>query len=138
MWTTVAAAVVLPVAFYVGAHWGTNGIAAAWILIYPPLMVPLFARTFRRIDLKTLEFVSCILPSLVAAALMAAVVLTVGFLMPRWWMPWLRLTILVVLEAIAYVGALYAFYPERLRRVVQTLRMARGQQKTSAATPSAE
>src|SRR5262249_55249376 len=33
MWTTIASALVMPFAFYVGSRWGATGIAGAWVVM---------------------------------------------------------------------------------------------------------
>src|SRR5204863_5675842 len=70
--------VILPTAFYFsGTRWGTSGIAAVWLLLYPLLLIPLFARTFRKLGISVRDYAATIGPTLLSAALMVAVVLTV-------------------------------------------------------------
>ena len=70
--------VVLPIAFYFsGSHWGTAGIAGAWIAIYPVLLSPMFIRAFRKIGIGIGEYVVTLLPTLISTALMVVFVIAV-------------------------------------------------------------
>jgi teichuronic acid exporter len=69
---------VLPAAFYLsGSRWGTSGIAAMWIIVYPILLIPMFVRAFRTIGIRLREYVSTLAPTLLSAALMVLAVLGV-------------------------------------------------------------
>ncbi|MEO6445703.1 MAG: lipopolysaccharide biosynthesis protein, partial [Gemmatimonadaceae bacterium] len=50
MQVSVAGAIIMPIAFYTGSHWGTVGLAAGWLLVYPIVVVaPMASLVFRRI-----------------------------------------------------------------------------------------
>ena len=79
MWRMVAAAVVMPICFYVGGQrWGTVGLALAWVLVDPLFSFALYRRVFSRIGLSPKAYVVALWPALSGTALMAAVVLAVG------------------------------------------------------------
>lgn len=124
MWTTIASAIVLPSAFFVACRWGANGIASVWILIYPLVMIPMFRKTFRQIELRPRDYLSCIKPSAVAAALMIVVTAAIHLVLPPSIAAYLRLIVLMLVVAVTYLGALYLFYWERVLRVVRTVRPA--------------
>jgi hypothetical protein len=42
MWNSFLMLAVLVPSFYIGSHWGTAGIAAVWVFVYPLLALPLF------------------------------------------------------------------------------------------------
>ena len=71
MWNSVIAMIVLPITFYIGSRWGTVGIAAGWVVIYPVVQLPLFFRTLRRIDLPGSEYLRALWPALSGCAAMA-------------------------------------------------------------------
>ena len=56
MWNSVVAMIVLPISFYIGSRWGTVGIAAGWVVIYPLVQLRLFSRIFRRLHLARSEY----------------------------------------------------------------------------------
>lgn len=121
MWTTILSAIILPVAFLVGSRWGTNGIAAAWIVAYPPIMAPLYYRMFQRIEMKAREYVSSIMPALSATMVMCCVLLLARWMFASTSRLPLRLAVLVLLGALAYLGALFCFFGERLRGLLRTI-----------------
>src|SRR5438093_2651240 len=69
---------VLPVAFYFGGRqWGTSGIAAMWVIVYPFLLIPLYARAFRILGIGVSEYLTAIGPTVLSTAVMALVVFAV-------------------------------------------------------------
>ena len=71
MWNNVMAMIVLPISFYIGSHWGTVGIAAGWVAIYPLVQIPLFSRIFRRINLPLSEYLGSLWPAVSSCLVMA-------------------------------------------------------------------
>jgi len=124
MWTTLAATIIMPISFFVGSRWGTNGIAAAWVVMYPVITIPVYWRMFRRIGMTAGEYVSSVLPSLNASLLMAAVVMFARWGTPTLSLP-LRLALLIALGAIGYGAALLVFYRQRVTRLLQAVRELR-------------
>jgi O-antigen/teichoic acid export membrane protein len=122
MWMTIATAIALPLAFLVGSRWGTNGIAAAWIIVYPPLTLPLYCRTFRKIEMTAKEYLSSIMPALGASLAMTVAVMLIRFMLPGGWPLPVRFGALVAIGALSYAGALLAFYRERFMRLFRSLR----------------
>ena len=64
MKVSIFAAIVMPIAFLIGSRWGTNGIAAAWVIAYPLITIPTYYRVMKKTGL-TLEgvwFCGCACP----------------------------------------------------------------------------
>jgi O-antigen/teichoic acid export membrane protein len=120
MKATVCAAILMPLAFLGGSHWGTTGIAAAWVVAYPIITAPLVYRTFRATGLKWREYASSILPALNASLVMTGVVLVCRWLLPAGFRPLYGLCLVSVLGMLAYAGALFVLYRERVNQVVAT------------------
>jgi PST family polysaccharide transporter len=129
MWTSIATAIILPVGFFFGSRWGTNGIAAAWIVVYPPIMLPIFYKCFQCIEMKAREYVSSVTPALASSVIMVAAVLIARLIVPQGWSLPLRLSILVVLGALIYAGALFALYREHVGRIVRAVRSIKAEAK---------
>ncbi len=72
MWNSLAALAVLPLSFYIGSRWGTLGIAAGWVVVYPLLQIPLFARVFRRVGLPPSGYFGALWPAVSACVVMGA------------------------------------------------------------------
>lgn len=132
MWVSVGSAILMPLSFFVGSRWGTNGIATAWILMYPVTTLPLYRRTFRRIGLSLWAYVSSVLPAMSATAIMTLSVLAVRWALPGSLRPSFRLAIAIATGALAYGGGLLLLYGERVSGLLQALRQLR------KAPPSAE
>ncbi len=125
MWNAYLAAVVLPVAFYIGARWGTTGIAAAWIIAHPLVTLPVYWRVFTRIELPVGRYLRGLWPATSAVILMAAVVFVAREAGPAAWPDAARLALQAGSGALAYGLVMFLFHRERLRAFRQMLRLVR-------------
>jgi O-antigen/teichoic acid export membrane protein len=114
-----ATLIVMPVAFYVGSRWGTAGIAAAWLICYPFVVVPLYWRTLSKIELPFSEYMSGVFPPLNGSLGMVAAVLLLKWFLPIGWPVSLRLALEVAVGASAYVIIMLGFYGRRIRALWQ-------------------
>jgi O-antigen/teichoic acid export membrane protein len=64
MWLNVLAAVLLPIAFYIGAQGGLPGVAWSWVVAFPLVNVPAFVIGFRTIRIGLGAWVNAIWPAL--------------------------------------------------------------------------
>jgi O-antigen/teichoic acid export membrane protein len=116
----------LPPAFYLaGTRWGTVGIAAVWLAVYPLILLPVFARVFRTLGIRVTEYFAHLRPILGSAAVMSVVVLTIRALLPRDWPLALLFSIQVASGAAAYVAATLFLQKERLKVLTDFFRAAR-------------
>ncbi len=136
MWATMVSAVIMPLSFFVGSYWGTNGIAAAWVIIYPLITLPLYYKAFHRISMSVREYLSSVLPSAHASLVMAAAVIGTRWLMRDALPLAMRLCLLIIIGIVAYVGALMIFHRTRVFRLLAAIRELRG--KRSDKTPCAD
>src|SRR5437016_3991820 len=84
MQCALVAALILPILFYAGTRWGTGGVAAAWLLGHPIIVMPMFlAYALRITRLRLAEYLRALLPATGATLLMAAAVLGVRFASPH-------------------------------------------------------
>ena len=126
MWRMVAAAVVMPTSFYFGGqHWGTVGLATAWVLADPLLAFPLYRRVFSKIELSLRAYLVALWPAVSGTALMAAVVLAVGVLSGSDRAPGLRLAAQIGAGAISYGLACVVLHQERLKAFRELVMAAR-------------
>lgn len=128
MWSMITAVIAMPIAFVFGSHWGTTGIAAAWVIAYPPLTIPLYWRVFRKTEMRTNEYFSAIMPALSGSAVMALVVVLARFVSPFKPHSLPGLLFLVLAGALSYLGALLVFHYQRVRRVLRALKGLRDTQ----------
>ncbi len=120
MWTMIGSALTMPVAFLIGSHWGTTGIAGAWLVAYPLIIAPVYYRAFQKTGLTLGEYVRVLVPSINASLLMAAVLFGIRAKMPGSLPPLLALVIIVLSGSVAYCGALFLFYRERVGHLLTT------------------
>jgi PST family polysaccharide transporter len=122
MWNSIVAMVVLPVSFFIGSRWGTVGIAAGWVVIYPLVQFPLFARMFRRIHLPRSEYWGALWPALSGCATMIISIEVLKLVCDRTWPLYARLVSEILVGALAYSMALVLFHRNRLRQILQFVR----------------
>jgi len=130
MWNSVIKLAVLPGAFYIGSRWGAVGIAAAWVITYPFLTLPLYWWTFGAIALPPSQYLRALRPAVLGSAVMLAAVAFVKLLTPAWPV-WGRFVAEVVIGILAYAGAMLTLERDRTLgyvRVIGTWRKKRGLQ----------
>jgi O-antigen/teichoic acid export membrane protein len=125
MWNNVIAMFILPITFYIGSRWGTVGIAAGWVLIYPLIQLPLFARVFRRIDLPLSEYMAALWPALSGCILMTIVIEVLKSASSPIWPLYVRLSSEVLLGIIIYGMVLLLFHRGRLQAILKFVRASR-------------
>jgi O-antigen/teichoic acid export membrane protein len=128
MWAMIGAAIVMPVAFFIGSRWGTVGIAAAWVAAYPVIMVPMYYRVFQKTDMRPKEYFSVVAPAVSASIIMAIVVLLVRSTLPDRFHSLLGLSLLVLAGAGSYAGTLLAFYRHRVTVLIHAVRTMLGRE----------
>jgi PST family polysaccharide transporter len=113
MWNGIISAVAFPIGFLIGSHWGTQGIAAAWVIAYPINAIPLYLRVSRRISLTNAEFWHALSPATHGTLLMALALGAVQLISGHFALV-TRLAIQVVAGAIAYIAVILIFHRDRL------------------------
>lgn len=129
---TIAAAVFMPCAFYVGSHWGTAGIASAWVIGYPLIMAPTLVKVFARTGMTLREYASSIRPAGIGTGVMILAVLAISRLLPRDAAPALRLAAMIAVGALSYLAVLFALRGRRLLTLVRDFRTAGGKDAVNA------
>ena len=114
-------AVLLTIGFLIGVRGGVTGLATAWVVAYPLYLVISSRRALPVIGVSWQAVVRAAAPALSGAGAMAALVVGVDHLLPPLG-PVPRLTVLVVLGAISYIGLLLLFARDTMREVVRLVR----------------
>lgn len=115
-------AVLLAVAFAIGARWGATGLATAWLIAYPLYLALGSWRALPVIGVRASELARALLPPLAAAAAMALLVVAADRLLLPPLPPVPRLALLVSLGALAYGAALLAIARPLVRELVALAR----------------
>ncbi len=106
---TLLAAVIMPIAFYVGCLFSVKGLAFAWLLIYPLVFLANLANSAAHLKLRFLEMVSAMTrPALISAVMFSAVALSRNYLAGT---PLQNLLCLVIVGVLTYF--LLSFFANR-------------------------
>src|SRR5687767_12063344 len=121
----VATLFILPPAFYfAGERLGTVGIAAIWLTVYPLILIPVFVRVFRTLELRLRDYAACLAPTLAATALMAGAVLAVRTLSPQSSVAE-RFAMQVAFGAITFAAITFVIQKRRLSVLAEFVRSLR-------------
>jgi len=126
MRNAVLSVIVMPIAFLVGARWGTTGIAGAWIVGYPLVTLPLYVIVFRRIEMPVGRYLASLWPAASGALLMTAGVQGLRLVLPAEWPLAVRLTALALTGAAVYAATMLVLHRSRTRELLATLKSLRG------------
>ena len=124
MWNGVFSVILLPIAFYIGSEWGAVGIAAAWLVCYPVIVAPIYARVFKRLELSLGEYFRVLRSSLDGTIAMAAAVLGAQWILPPDWPLVARFVIDVAGGALVFGGVTLTLHRERVSAIYERLRAA--------------
>lgn len=74
VYNLLLACVLLPTAFIIGAQWGVNGVAIAWLIAFPLFLLWVLMRALPILGITLGEFWAAVRPSLLGSTLMLVVV----------------------------------------------------------------
>jgi O-antigen/teichoic acid export membrane protein len=129
MWNDLAALVILPVAFYIGSHWGTEGIAWGWVVAYPFVAIPLYRKTFSTIGMRAREYFRAVRPAFDGSLAMVMVVGVLKWILPSRQPLLLRLICEVTAGSLIYAAVVLIFHRDRALNFV---RMAKSFRRSKA------
>jgi PST family polysaccharide transporter len=118
MHLTTATALVMPPAFAIGAHWGIEGIAWAWMIAHPMFFAASLSRTLSRIGMAKGEYVRCLQAPVVASGVMAAVLMLIHPSVVTLASAAVSLAIQILVAAAAYTSVLFIGYRKHVLRYV--------------------
>jgi PST family polysaccharide transporter len=125
VWNNLLALILLPAAFVIGSRWGTTGIAVAWIVAHPVVVIQIARHVFREIDLKPSTYMAVMWPALVSCGLMAGVVLIVKLFLGAEASMVTRLAAESLAGAATYSAAMFLLFRDRVERFRRFLGTAR-------------
>lgn len=101
--STVISAIVFPIAFYVGCHWGADGLALSWVMAVPVVFATTTPRMARLLGISLLDLLRSSWSPLMAGATMYVIIwLARPYLLH--WATGERFVALVVLGGAAYLA----------------------------------
>lgn len=114
-------AVLLIAAYLIGVHWGVIGLACSWLLGYPLYIAISLRRSLPVIGARLADIADAVVPSLLAASAMGAVVAVSARMLPPMAPP-ATLALLVLIGGVAYAGWLTAFARPLVADVLDAVR----------------
>jgi O-antigen/teichoic acid export membrane protein len=132
MWCSILAGIALPIAFFVGTHWGLEGVAWAWAICFPLVNIPAMVIAFKTAEVSLAGWVNAVWPALAASTAMAVAVVALRVtLPPDLAAPFVAATS-VVLGGVVYLIALWILFRSRLRQMWDFVKVLRGRRAKDA------
>ena len=122
LWNSALQVLVLPPSFYIGSRWGIQGVAIAWLVVYPFTVLPTYFRVFRRLTVRPLEYLASLRPALTGTFIMVSAVLLARLTITRSATMPIRFTVEVAAGVLGYGAALFGFHRDRVLRLVELVR----------------
>jgi O-antigen/teichoic acid export membrane protein len=119
---SILAALVLPVGFYLGSRWGTTGLAAASMVGFPVMFLPLYRRVAARIEFGATDYFRALWPALSASLLMAVAVLLLKWTLAKEIPEGIRFAAQVTSGAAVYSFVVFTLHRGRLRAFIRSMR----------------
>jgi teichuronic acid exporter len=110
---------VLPACFYIGTHWGTTGVAACWVVLYPLLSFSLLRAALERLEMRKREYFYAIWPALSSIIPMGIIVVLLKWALPHGMPLYGQFATQVFAGIVVYSLMLLVFHRERLRSFYQ-------------------
>jgi PST family polysaccharide transporter len=113
-----------PMFYFAGTHWGAQGVAIAWLIGFPPLLLIQYFKATERLDIRIGSVLGALLPTLTGTLIMSLVVLYLASALPTGMTHLARLVTLVSVGAGSYVLVLVALFGSRVSGFARTIRGA--------------
>jgi PST family polysaccharide transporter len=125
MFISLLCAILYPIGFLVGSHWGAVGLAVAWIIVQPPTWVPIYRQVLQATGLSVRAYLGSLWPAFSGVISMAGGIYLFLQIFPEDVSISLRLLSEVACGAAVYVGVICAFHYDRLLLLVKFVRSSR-------------
>jgi hypothetical protein len=139
MWISIMNFVVMPISFCFASRWGASAVAAAWIVLTPVTFCPTAIKLFRTIDCKVREYLSAMMPPLLASVAMAIAVLAIrAWLLPGAWPVRWRLIVEVAAGGLIYAALLLGICRSSVLKYIRFFAELRKARSAPGSTPFAD
>jgi O-antigen/teichoic acid export membrane protein len=122
---SIIMSVLMPAGFYVGSRWGAAGIAAAWIVMYPICLAPLYWRALHDIDLSLRQYATSLRTAVTGTLSLTAVVLVLKYSLPATVPLSAQLALEVFAGMTAYAAFIFVFHRSSLHMFRQVFALLR-------------
>lgn len=117
--------VLMPIAFWIGSHWGITGIAYGWIAAYPLIGFAEYWKVMKTLHMEVADYMRSLRPALEGTAVMIVAVISLKWLLPPDQSPWLRLSIEVGAGAATYMATILLLHRGRAAYFLNVLKNMR-------------
>ena len=116
LYTSVATAIVMPIACLIGSRWGPTGIAMAWLVVHPVQTYVTLSKVQRILDLRLRDYIGSL-----RLGIDGSIVMAVAVLMIREWLPVdsvvVRLIVEIVGGALVFIAVTLLLHLNRLKTI---------------------
>ena len=109
----VSGLVLMPIAFYIGSHWGITGIAFGWVFAYPIIALAHYWKVLATIEMGVGDYISALRPAFDGSVAMAVAVGVLQWTLPSSHFQWLRLMVEIGGGAAVYIATVALLHPQR-------------------------
>jgi teichuronic acid exporter len=117
--------VLMPLAFWIGSHWGIKGIALGWVVGYPIIALAHYWKTLKTIEMRLSELIGALRPALEGTAIMAFAVIALQWKLSSARSHWLRLILEITAGVAVYMVAVTVLHRERVVHFLNIVRRIR-------------
>jgi len=135
LYNNLAAAILMPIAFFVGIQWGLAGLSLSWVIVTPVVFLENMRRTLPPLELRIGELWKAVAPTCAAAATMYAAVFGMRLLLPPSLPPLAALCVLVATGAVVYALASLGFNRSGADEFIALLRHAMRKDAPASSVP---
>ena len=118
MWLNILAAITMPIAFYIGAQWGLEGVAWSWLIAFPLVNIPSIIIAFRTIRIGARAWLDALWPALAACLAMSGAVLALRTLLPGALPLPVTAALGVATGGLVYAAVLWLFFRRRVSAIL--------------------
>lgn len=136
MWLSLFALTILPVCFYVGAHFGLTGVAAGWIIGFPLSALPAFIYVNRILRCSAIDYWHTLRPAITGCIAMLGAVILVRAWLPADWHHGVRLGIQSFTGAATYAGFMFFLFGDRIHTIYTVAVKAKAGNTASRPSPT--
>jgi teichuronic acid exporter len=105
--------VLMPIAFWIGSHWGIKGIAYGWVFAYPIIGCAEYWKTMKTIEMGVGDYLRALRPAFDGTIAMVFAVVALQWSLPLDLSPWFRLMVEIAGGAVTYVAAVALLHRQR-------------------------
>lgn len=118
--------VLMPLAFWIGSHWGIRGIAFGWVFAYPVIACAHYWKTLKTLQMGLGDYIRALRPALDGSAAMVLAVVALQWKLPLSHFKWLNLMVEIGAGGAVYLATVMLLHRERVMYFLRIAKRSRG------------